>query len=40
MFDYITVFCQAEFEEPFCDFDLTQTFPTLSLKDKKELKIK
>ena len=39
MFDYIEVFYQAEFEESYCDFDLTQTFPTLSLKDKKELKI-
>ena len=40
MFDYIEAFYQSEFEEPFFDFDLTQTFPILSLKDKKSLPIK
>jgi len=40
MFDYISAFHQSEFEEPFCEFDLTQTFPTLSLKDKRHLAIR
>lgn len=40
MFDYIEAMFQNQFEEPFCEFDLTQTFPTLSLKDKKESLIK
>lgn len=40
MFDYVEAMFQKEFEEPFCEFDLTQTFPILSLKDKKNHLIK
>lgn len=36
MFEYIHCFGRGEFEEKFADFDLTQTFPRLSLEDKKE----
>ena len=36
MFDYIHCFGRDEFEDRYADFDLTQTFPKLSLLDKKE----
>lgn len=35
MFDYIDCFGRHEFEEKFADFDLTQTFPNLSLLGRK-----
>lgn len=35
MFTYIDCFCRDEFEEKFNDFDLKQSFPPLSLMDKK-----
>ena len=39
MFEYIHCFGRDEFEDKYADFDLTQTFPRLSLTDKKESKI-
>lgn len=39
MFDYVSCFGREEFEEEFADFDLTQTFPRLSLMDRKEERI-
>lgn len=39
MFDYIHCFGREEFEEKLANFDLTQTFPKLSLEDKKGLAI-
>ena len=35
MFNYVRCFHQEQFEEAFSEFDLTQTFPNLSLKDQK-----
>ena len=35
LFDYINCFGRDEFEDKYADFDLTQTFPRLSLIDKK-----
>ena len=36
MFDYVSAFGREEFEEEYADFDLTQTFPRISLVDRKE----
>ena len=39
MFDYVNCFGREEFEDEWADFDLVQTFPRLSLCDKKEREI-
>lgn len=39
MFDYVHCFGRDEFEEKLANFDLTQTFPKLSLEDKKSMLI-
>ena len=36
MFDYVNCFGREEFEDEWADFDLVQTFPRLSLCDKKQ----
>ena len=36
MFEYIHCFGRDEFEDRYADFDLTQTFPRLSLQERKE----
>ena len=39
MFDYIHCYGRDEFEDKYSNFDLTQTFPRLSLMDKKDEEI-
>ena len=36
MFEYIHCFGREEFEDKYAEFDLTQTFPKLSLMERKE----
>lgn len=35
MFDFVSCFGREEFEQKYANFDLTQTFPRLSLIDKQ-----
>ena len=36
MFNYIDCYWRDEFEEKFNDFDLKQSFPPITLSDKKD----
>lgn len=36
MFDYVSCFGRGEFEQRYANFDLTQTFPRLSLFDEQK----